>query len=90
MKPANDNGQGAPVLDVEIDVEAIALRLGLTEDQVRKICHSNAEDILSRMNQSAEDAIREIAYNEGFIQLGSPEIPDETFRSVALFAAMET
>lgn len=57
-------------------MEETARALGLTEDKVRQICLEHERDILRRMKTSAEDAIREFAYDEGLIPLGEPEIPE--------------
>lgn len=84
MKAANESGPSPSVLTDGIDVEATALRLGITQDKLRRICLEHEQEILRRIESSAEDAIREFAYSEGYISLGDPEIPEPVERAALI------
>ena len=90
MKPANDKGPTNDILTDGVDVESVAQRVGITEDQVRNICYKYAEEILQRMSSSAEEAIRELAYDEGLLSLEEPEIPEEVARALARFTGHQS
>ena len=76
MNAANNSGPTPSVLTDGVDVEVTARALGLTEDKVRKLCLEHEQEILHEMRTSAEDIIRELAYADGSLSLGEPEIPD--------------
>ena len=81
MKPANNSGPTDRVLDEGLEVEAIAQRLGITEEAVRRICRDHAQEIASAMRDSADDLIFELAHHEGLVTLGEPEIPVAVLRA---------
>ena len=81
MKPANDSGPTDRVLDEGLEVEAVAQRLGLTEEAVRQVCRDHGEEILLAMRDSAGDLIFALAHHEGLVTLGEPEIPEAVLRA---------
>ncbi len=81
MKPANNSGPTDRVLDEGLEVEAVAQRLGLTEETVRRICRDHENEILRIMRDSAGDLIFALAHHEGLVTLGEPEIPEAVLRA---------
>ena len=84
MKPANNEGPNSTIGSVSI--EELSFRIGISEDQVRRIAHSNEEEISSSLLQAAEDSLRDLAYCEGIIELDEPEPPTEVVRVAARFS----
>jgi len=86
MTVANDEGPTDSVLTEGLDVETVALSLGIREDVVRKVCYEHGDKIRERMNRIAEDAIFEYAHNDGLIELGEPELSDEALEARRIVA----
>ena len=83
MKPANNSGPTDRVLDDGLEVEAVAQRLGITEDAVRRICRDHEQEIICAMRESAGDLIFALAHHEGLVTLGDPEIPEAVREAVS-------
>lgn len=81
MKPANNSGPTDRVLDEGLEVEAVAQRLGITEEAVRRVCRDHAQEITFAMRDSADDLIFALAHHEGLVTLGEPEIPEAVLRA---------